>query len=146
MHVVQKTILHQLIVQHTFDLCPYIHNIVNYILVFINIICINIAMVHPHNNKDNEHHLHQNCSNSTIQLQGLNKQNSQELKTCLQMIVYTLINPFIYFHFLFVMHLLRLLGLQLKIFHSMYCCWPCVLSGWKLVQMMNLTTCSCPQS
>jgi hypothetical protein len=35
-------------------------------------------------------------------VQWLNKQNSQELKTCMQVIVYTLIGPFISFRFLFM--------------------------------------------
>jgi hypothetical protein len=61
-HLVQIFFLHQLIVQHTFDLCPYIHSIANYILIFTNIICINITLVHPHNNQDIEHHLHQDSS------------------------------------------------------------------------------------
>jgi hypothetical protein len=57
-HVVQFFFLHQLIVQHTFNLCPCIHNMANYILIFTNIICINITLVHPHNNHDIENHLH----------------------------------------------------------------------------------------
>jgi hypothetical protein len=55
--------LHQLIVQHTFDLCPFIHNIENYTLIITNIICVNIVVVHPHNKHDSEHHLHQDCNN-----------------------------------------------------------------------------------
>jgi len=62
----QSFFLHELIVQHTFDLCPYIHHIAKCILVFTNIICINIAMLHPHNNQDSEHHLHQNYNSLAI--------------------------------------------------------------------------------
>jgi hypothetical protein len=31
---------------------------------------INIAMVHPHNKQDNEHHTHQDCNSSVKQQMG----------------------------------------------------------------------------
>lgn len=68
-HVVQIFFLHQLIVQHTFNLhTTYIT--LHYTLVIINIMCINIAVVHPHNKHDSEHHMHQDCNSLTTQQVG----------------------------------------------------------------------------
>jgi hypothetical protein len=50
--------------------CPCIHNMLHYTLVITNIMFINIAMVHPHNKQNNEHHANQDYNNSTTQQMG----------------------------------------------------------------------------